>query len=128
LSVTFAGRWFSPGNPDSPTNKTDRHDKTEILLKVALNTINQPINVILNWNWPLVKRTQNSGSIFNTHWTEQNRGTLQIRYPLWSSVEITVVLPDHPLPPPPTSPNHHFGHWIILHFQSSLCCMFYYLY
>jgi hypothetical protein len=23
------------------TNKTDRHDKTEILLKVALNTINQ---------------------------------------------------------------------------------------
>jgi hypothetical protein len=24
------------------TNKTDRHDVTEILLKVALNTINQP--------------------------------------------------------------------------------------
>jgi hypothetical protein len=28
--------WFSPV---SSTNKTDRHDKTEILLKVALNTI-----------------------------------------------------------------------------------------
>jgi hypothetical protein len=27
-----------------PTNKTDRHDITEILLKVALNTINQPTN------------------------------------------------------------------------------------
>jgi hypothetical protein len=27
--------------PVSSTNKTDRHDKTEILLKVALNTINQ---------------------------------------------------------------------------------------
>jgi hypothetical protein len=26
-----------------PPNKTDRHDITEILLKVALNTINQPI-------------------------------------------------------------------------------------
>jgi hypothetical protein len=26
----------------SPTNKTDRHDITEILLKVALNTINKP--------------------------------------------------------------------------------------
>ena len=36
------GRWFSPGNPVSPTNKTDRRDITEMLLKVALNTINQP--------------------------------------------------------------------------------------
>jgi hypothetical protein len=27
------------GNPVSYTNKTDRHDTTEILLKVALNTI-----------------------------------------------------------------------------------------
>ena len=35
------GRWFSPGPPVSSTNKTDRHDITEILLKVALNTINQ---------------------------------------------------------------------------------------
>jgi hypothetical protein len=34
--------WFSPGPPVSSTNKTDRHDITEILLKVALNTINQP--------------------------------------------------------------------------------------
>jgi hypothetical protein len=31
-----AGRWFSPG---SSTNKTDRNDITEILLKVVLNTI-----------------------------------------------------------------------------------------
>ena len=34
------GRWFSPGTPDSSTNKTDRHNITEILLNVALNTIN----------------------------------------------------------------------------------------
>jgi hypothetical protein len=33
------GRWFSPGPPVSSTNKTDRHDITEILLKVALSTI-----------------------------------------------------------------------------------------
>jgi len=33
------GRWFSLGTPVSSTNKTDRHDMTEILLKVALNTI-----------------------------------------------------------------------------------------
>jgi hypothetical protein len=33
-----ADRWLSPGTPVSSTNKTDRHDITEILLKVALNT------------------------------------------------------------------------------------------
>ena len=33
------GRWFSPGTPVFSTNKTDHHDITEILLKVALNTI-----------------------------------------------------------------------------------------
>jgi hypothetical protein len=32
------GRWFSPGTLDSSINKTDRYI-TEILLKVALNTI-----------------------------------------------------------------------------------------
>jgi hypothetical protein len=30
-----------PGPPVSSTNKPDRHDITEILLKMALNTINQ---------------------------------------------------------------------------------------
>ena len=34
-----AGRWFSPGTPVSSTNKTDRRDITEILLKVVLNNI-----------------------------------------------------------------------------------------
>jgi len=34
-------RWFSPDIPVSSTNKTDRHDITEILLKVALKTIHQ---------------------------------------------------------------------------------------
>ena len=32
-------RWFSSGTPVSSTNKTDHHDITEILLKVALSTI-----------------------------------------------------------------------------------------
>ena len=31
------GLWFSPVTPVSSTNKTDLHDITEILLKVALN-------------------------------------------------------------------------------------------
>jgi hypothetical protein len=35
------GRWFSLGTPTSSTTETGRHDIAEILLKVALNTINQ---------------------------------------------------------------------------------------
>jgi hypothetical protein len=35
------GRWFSPGNPVSSTTKTGCHDIAEILLQVALYTINQ---------------------------------------------------------------------------------------
>jgi hypothetical protein len=42
LSVTCGRSVFSSGSPVSSTNKTDHHNITEILLKVALNTINQP--------------------------------------------------------------------------------------
>ena len=35
------GRWFSSGTLASSTTKTGRHDRAEILLKVALNTIDQ---------------------------------------------------------------------------------------
>jgi len=44
------GQLFSPGTPVSSTNKTDRHDIAEIRLKVALNTINQPIKRSNNIN------------------------------------------------------------------------------
>jgi hypothetical protein len=39
------GRWFSSGTPVSSTNKTDRYDLNEILLKVTLNLINKPTNL-----------------------------------------------------------------------------------
>ena len=42
------GQWFSPGTTASSTTKTGRHDIAEILLKLALNTINQSINPIIN--------------------------------------------------------------------------------
>jgi len=44
LSVT--GPCFSPGTPVSSTNKTYGHDITEILVKVALNTINLNLYLI----------------------------------------------------------------------------------
>ena len=49
-------RWFSLGTPVSSTNKTDRHDITEILLKVALSTINQSTTHILFYNFRRVHR------------------------------------------------------------------------
>jgi hypothetical protein len=42
----LAGRWFSSV---SPTNKTHNHDITEILLKVALNTITLTLYVFRLW-------------------------------------------------------------------------------
>ena len=39
-------QWFSPGPRVSSTNNTNRHDITEILLKVALNTIKQTNKLI----------------------------------------------------------------------------------
>ena len=42
----MTGQWFSQVTLVSSTNKTDRHDIAEILLKVALNTISP--NVVLD--------------------------------------------------------------------------------
>jgi hypothetical protein len=62
-------RWFSPGTSVSSTNKTDRHDTTEILLKVALNTINQDgwqklTNVVKEQNYVIfVLNIKNKGQI-----------------------------------------------------------------
>jgi hypothetical protein len=47
------GQWFSTGTQVSSTNKTDPHDITEILLKMALNTITlnlQSCFAIINLN------------------------------------------------------------------------------
>ena len=44
------GRWFSPDTPVSSTDKTDRHDIIEILLKVALRTVHPTKTRKLNHN------------------------------------------------------------------------------
>jgi hypothetical protein len=48
------GQWFSQGTPASSTTKTGRHDIAEILLKVALNKINQIKSVIYKVIKPLI--------------------------------------------------------------------------
>jgi hypothetical protein len=44
-AITWAGQWFSPGTQVSSTNKTYSHHITEILLKVALNTITLTLKI-----------------------------------------------------------------------------------
>jgi len=44
-SLLVAGQWFSLDTLVSSTDKTDRHDIAEILLKVALNTITRNLEV-----------------------------------------------------------------------------------
>jgi hypothetical protein len=64
-------QWFSPDTLVSSTNKTDHHNIAEILLKVALNTINQTkpltdatfnnISAMLWWSVLFVEETRVSG-------------------------------------------------------------------
>ena len=62
--------WFSPGRPVSSTNKTERHDITEILLKVALNTIKQKkfrqmFVQLSNFTCILLKFEEEENCVFN---------------------------------------------------------------
>ena len=71
------GLWFSAGIPVSSSNKIDRHDITQILLKVALNTITH--NPILKkkkdnyltidyWGLPLITSFQSNKQL---HYLQQ---------------------------------------------------------
>ena len=52
----MAGQWFSPGTPVSSNNKTDYHNITEILLKIVLNTINQPGQLSSKYHFIIYKK------------------------------------------------------------------------
>jgi hypothetical protein len=54
---------FYPGTPVSYTNKTDRHDITELLLQVALNTTNhKPLYISVPLKGEMLKIYQPSVS------------------------------------------------------------------
>ena len=61
------GRWFSTGTPVSSVTKTGRHDIAEILLKVALNTINQSSPLIkpllLQWKNDIKREVVSIGGL-----------------------------------------------------------------
>jgi hypothetical protein len=60
----MTGRWFFPGPPVSSANK-DRHDITEILLKMALNKIKP--NQLIRLQYGCLPPTRNSPKLFDAH-------------------------------------------------------------
>ena len=67
----MSGRWFSPGPPVYSTNKTDRHDITEILLKVALNTIKKQKKLYSFGIQYEVGKSSFPLTIWNIHWRHE---------------------------------------------------------
>ena len=68
----MAGQWFSPDStPVSSTNKTDRHDIPEILVKVELNVINLTLKIVTKqqkgWNFDRGKTLRITTISFNYH-------------------------------------------------------------
>ena len=69
-------RWFYPGTPVSSTNKTDRHDIIELLLKMTLNTITLFVTafllslilqkILLHRKWPW------NNTLYDSSWSVTN--------------------------------------------------------
>ena len=77
------GRWFSLGTPASSTTKTGRHDIAEILLKVALSTINQSsVIILLNVHREACRITKKK------HLTTINNVHLTVAYPVYKSEDL----------------------------------------
>ena len=66
-------QWFSSGTPVSSTNKTDRDDITEILLKVAFSTITLTIGTLKE-----IEKPNNLMSFWNKN-TKGNKQDSQTR-------------------------------------------------
>ena len=66
-----ANWWFSLGPPGSSTNKTDRHDITEIFLKVALNTIKPKEKHNQNQMILIITYAQNHMILYRSHYYQR---------------------------------------------------------
>ena len=68
------GRWISPGTPVSSINKTDRHDIAEILLKVAIDIINQPLTATVFYNGDILRSV--GGAVLDESYTIPSAETM----------------------------------------------------
>jgi hypothetical protein len=71
-------QWLATGTPVSSTSKTDCHDTTKMLLKVALNNHNfnpntKPLNYKLIW-FQIIQRRYNGSLSFERDWQTYKEG------------------------------------------------------
>jgi hypothetical protein len=100
------GRWFSPGTRVSSTSKTDYHNITEILLKVAFTTVT-PKPTLMCYNYNLCKTEYNNFSL-SRHWPHFH-GLLALLY--WCQDFMIRLL--SPLPYNPGSPCLVHTSWCV---------------
>jgi hypothetical protein len=77
------GRWFSPGRPVSFTSKTDLHDITEQLLKLALSSIKQ-----INKNKDWYARNENNVS----EWRHLSSRGLLFQWAITMNIQLSVLV------------------------------------
>ena len=82
------GQWFSPRPPVSSTNKPDRHDIAEILLKGTLNTIKQTNKLKLLQIY-ITLRSSWTDILYGCHLL---RRLYNILYFLWLYSEFFIIL------------------------------------
>ena len=80
MSVTCSRLAFSPGTLVSSINKTDCHDITEILLKVALNTITLMLNSHMNDHNRLILWFFWISNYFQIHKLKKNKTNIVVLF------------------------------------------------
>ena len=83
-SLSVTGRWIFPATPLSSTNKTDGHDKAEILFQVVLNILIQPSHTRMIHNYIFNERPEHL-NIFWSHYV------LGLRFSVWRHNGFRVV-------------------------------------
>ena len=93
------GRMFSPSTPVSSTNKTDHHDITEILLKVAFNTINPNQSSYTTWFNHITTLYWNTSRVHHTSWTRLDliillhyKNTSRVHHTPWTRLDLIILL------------------------------------
>ena len=97
------GRWFSLGPPVSSINKTDCHDITEILLKVALNTIKQTNKKLDESVWNVILLY--SHSIYYRSYIYYHWYVLRWLLYLFIAIDLALALVEKPTKPHWLWPN-----------------------
>jgi hypothetical protein len=86
----MAGQWVSPGTLISSSNKTDCHDITQILLKVALNTVTLTLVLIHRCSYSPFQLNLFTAIEKNYPWGTQLMLYFHVMYKWWTHFLLSV--------------------------------------